>query len=483
MIARFDGSRRHWSGSAVLLSVVVAGAALAGAVRAQVQPARNPEPAVTSSSDSDVVVRSNVTVTQTTSVDAPPTEVKSETPGEEANAQRAVQAEATNDEEPIAAAEKPELGNLSVEAAEPGQPEVAPDPPVDVQPPPAANSPVAGAASPSPRAGIGVGGGGRSGPDMQHSPRAGGSFGGGGFARGGFGPGGSMVGGRGGFGGAVMSGGPVPEDQPQFATIEDAAAAKADAKTLEKLQRPMPMQVENEPLVDVLNMLAEKGGFDVLIDNRALAEAGIDQNSPVQINIREPQPVEQLLHFVLRQTGGDEVGFSLVHGVVLVSNRAELASHLVTRVYDVSDLGSADEVQQAIYQTIGNGVNVRFLKGKLIVTTSEPKQREVAKLLTLLRSDGPQRPGGVGLAPTQPRELKAYQLQHASASDAAKTVQSALGDKLQIDAASDNRNNTLILTGPADSLHAADDLVHKLDANSPSAPDPGPEPLPPPAAR
>jgi beta-lactamase regulating signal transducer with metallopeptidase domain len=453
MIARFDGSRRHWSASGLLLSAAVLGAALAGAVRAQVQPASEPPAAQAA------------------------TEPKDSSP-DEAGAAAAVHQEATRAEEPAAAQPEaqdpaetpspatalPPAGDVaagSVAAAEPPVANEAVTPPRD---PTLPRPPGPGEA----RSGRGFGGG-----------FGGGSFGGGGggvvggSARGGAGSGpfgGGMMGRRGGFGG----GGVMPPTEPQFATIEDAAAAKADAKTLEKLQRPMPMQVDNEPLGDVLNMLAQKGGFDILVDNRALGEANIDQNTAVQINIREPQPIEQLLHFVLRQAGGDEVGFSLMHGVVLVSNRVELARHVVTRVYDISDLGSPDEVQQTLDQTIGTGVNVHFLKTKLIVTTSEPNQREVAKLLTLLRQEAPPRAGGgVGLAPgVAPRELKAVQLRHTSASDTAKRVQSALGDKLQLDVASDDRNNTLILTGPGDALREAEDLARKLDAGDDSSPQP-----------
>lgn len=438
MIARFDGSRRHWSASGLLLSAAVTGAALAGAVRAQVQPVQE-QP-------------------------APPAATAPPEP-KPAEAAAAIRSEAAREDPPAAAPAGVELapppaavgaGPATIgagPAAESGAGEaVTAAPPVASEPPPAnVDAGVAPNPLPAPPA------------DVVARPGVIARFVGGGrggaAAAGAMPMGAPMMGRAGGFGG----GGGTPVES-QFATIEDAAAAKADARTLEKLQRLMPLQVDNEPLGDVLNMLAQKGGFDVLVDNRTLGEAGVDQNTAVQINIHEPQPIEQLLHFVLRQAGGDEVAFSLAHGVVMISTRMELARHMVTRVYDIGDLGNPDEVRQTLDQTIGDGVGVRFLKGKLIVTTSEPTQREVAKLLTLLRQDGPH--ADAAGAPAGSQNTSVFQFKHADAQLAAKGIQLRLGPGVK--AVADRRTNSLTITGTDDALQGASVIVHEIDSAPPT---------------
>lgn len=453
MIARFDGSRRHWSASAILLSAAVAGTALAGAVRAQVQPAEQPQAAG--------------------AAEVPATDVKPDASSDEAGAKQAVQAEADRSEPtpPATDAPPPTVKDglwvttetqppAAADAAPPpgGVPTAAPVPGDVIQPTPGA-APFGGPQPGTFRSRNGFAGRpqmGAGGPMIPNQPR---------------------MAGMGGFGGQGAI------SQPQTATIEDAAAVKADAKTVEKLQGSMPLQVEGQSFEDVLNMLAQKGGFDVLIDNRALGELNLIPQ--VQMNIREPQPIEQLLHFVLRQVGGDDIGFSVVHGVVVVSSKAALDRHVVTRVYDIRELGSQEDIQQTIDQTIGTNIAVRFVNGKMIATTSEPNQREVSKLLAMLRQDGPQA-NAIGAAPPpgQQRtvtgeELRVYQLRHADAQDTAKTIQSKLA-RPGLSISSDARTNSLIITGPKGQVQEAGALIRSIDGGG-DANDPRANPTEPPA--
>jgi len=174
---------------------------------------------------------------------------------------------------------------------------------------------------------------------------------------------------------------------------------------------------------------------------------------------------------VLRQVGGDDIGFSVVHGVVVVSSKAALERHVVTRVYDVRELGNPDDMQQTIDQTIGGNTAVRFVNGKMIVTTSEPNHREIAKLLTLLRQDGPHT-DATGAAPPPGQqaivtgeEVTVYQLRHADAQDAAKKIQSKLA-RPGLTIAGDPRTNSVLIAGPKAEVKEAGAVIRSIDVGN-----------------
>lgn len=182
-------------------------------------------------------------------------------------------------------------------------------------------------------------------------------------------------------------------------SVQDPASVRADEQTLEKLRHPHPLEVEGIPLSDVLAKLADIAHVDIVIDNRPISEADIDPGAAaVTLKVRETRPVEDLLKLSLRLVD-PALDFSIVDGVVFVSTRAELSRHLVTRVYRIEDLGNAAELAEAIAQTVPwlpGRPGLHFFGSNLIVTTSEPNQRQIAKLLQLLRDQTPARAGVPG---------------------------------------------------------------------------------------
>jgi beta-lactamase regulating signal transducer with metallopeptidase domain len=218
-------------------------------------------------------------------------------------------------------------------------------------------------------------------------------------------PGGAAMGGMAG-GMPGMSGGVAPAGFATGATgrIEDPADREADARAAAGLRTPVAAEFDRVALTDVLDHLRDAAGLGIVLDTKLLEEAGIDPGALVTLRLREPIPAGQALEWALRSAGGNQLGYAIDRGVVLVSPREQLDRMVITRAYDVSDLraepnqrGNAggQDVETVVRTTVapgawaengGAGSIIRF-RGKLLVTTTEPLHREVEKLLTMLRRD------------------------------------------------------------------------------------------------
>jgi hypothetical protein len=155
--------------------------------------------------------------------------------------------------------------------------------------------------------------------------------------------------GSGGMGMASMAG---QRRESRILSVEDSAEAAADDRTAEKLQSPVTLSVEKQPLEKVLDSLAQQAGVDLIVDGQAVRQSGFSVEAEVSLNLRTAQPVGQVLGLVLRVAGGNELNYAIVHGVVVASSRAELSRELVTRAYDISDLGNPEELAETIVRSV-----------------------------------------------------------------------------------------------------------------------------------
>ena len=442
MIARFDGTSRRWSATGVVLSLLLGGAATVSTLRAQQPPEIAPVPAPAASPDAAPAPPASPGAgpAPAASSDAAPAPdpAPAATPANPAEEDSVSQARHNVDS--VAAgssaapdaglvppgAEPPSADALPLPPPAPGEPGAAPaaePPPGPAIAPPGADSgsrdegrerirsrgpggPADGDSAQEqpgglPRQPDGVPGGRGSGralsgagysptpaPRMERP---------GGIGFGGRGPGGM---GSGRMGLAVMGG---QGRESRILSVEDAAEAAADDRTAEKLQSPVTLSVQKQPLEKVLDSLAEQAGVDLIVDSRGVQQSGLSAEAEVSLNLRTPQPVGQVLGLVLRVAGGNQLSYAIVHGVVVASSRTELSRELVTRAYDVSDLGNPEELAETIVRSVAPDSPdprsmMRLFDGKLLVTTTEPNQRQVGKLLRVLREKpaGGAEPAGTG---------------------------------------------------------------------------------------
>jgi pentatricopeptide repeat protein len=181
--------------------------------------------------------------------------------------------------------------------------------------------------------------------------------------------------------------------------IEDPAAQAADTRTAQMLHNPVKgVDLKNQTLRSALEYFADAAKVDVFADWKSFERAGIDPETPVNLRLKEAASAEQLLRWILR-AAGEQGGFAIDHGVVLVATREDLAKLTVTRVYDISSLKHRegqtlprlvmDFVEPDSWRDAGGSVGVvREFGDKLLITQTEPNHREVEKLLQLLAQKG-----------------------------------------------------------------------------------------------
>jgi beta-lactamase regulating signal transducer with metallopeptidase domain/multidrug efflux pump subunit AcrA (membrane-fusion protein) len=201
-------------------------------------------------------------------------------------------------------------------------------------------------------------------------------------------------------------GGGMPLDHTSAATVQDAEAQRLDAQTAEKLRKPMKLHLNNGDLAAAIQIVREATGVDIIIDRSALSSSDAWRQSPqVQdLFIDQPTPASQVLTWILRNAGGDSLGYAIDQGAVLISTRSQLERLTVTRVYDVADLTrhqSAESVGDLIAAVVAPGSwgrigTIRQLDSHLVITQTQPNHAQIDKLLSLLRSKstGPGARGG-----------------------------------------------------------------------------------------
>jgi beta-lactamase regulating signal transducer with metallopeptidase domain len=218
--------------------------------------------------------------------------------------------------------------------------------------------------------------------------------------------------GRGGFGGGFGGGGGIASAAPAHddSVVQDADAQRLDAQTAERLRKPMKLHLNSGDLQTAIQSVREATGVDIIVDRTALGSDAF--RGPPQVDnlfIEQPTPAAQVLTWILRNAGGDSLGYAIDQGAVLISTRAQLDRLTVTRVYDVADLmvmghESAESVGDLIAAVVAPGSwgrirTIRQFGSRLLITQTQPNHAQVEKLLSLLRtkaSSGPRGRGGGG---------------------------------------------------------------------------------------
>jgi hypothetical protein len=275
--------------------------------------------------------------------------------------------------------------------------------------------------------------------------------------------------------------------------VEGPEAARADSKSIDRLHKAFPASFQNVPLNEALNYVADQTGVDFFTDSKAMEQEGIAADAPVNLQLRQPLPGDEVLRLILRSAGGDGLGYGILHGVVYVTTQSHLENSRVTRAFDVSDFeNQEDQLQRAVMRTIapgswdtnGGSGSVLVLGHKMIVTAAEPNQREIAKLLELLRDNEPARrtqtaPGAKSDAGP---EHKIFRLRFADAQAIGNQIAAILGILAENEKGwqlvPDTSTNSVLVVAPPALMARIQSLMFELDKQQqdkplekPTAPD------------
>ena len=94
------------------------------------------------------------------------------------------------------------------------------------------------------------------------------------------------------------------------------------------------------PFDEVIDLLRDTSGVNILVNWKQIEQAGIDRKTPVQARLRDVK-LAKVLDEVLRQVSTDptnKLTYTVDEGVITISTTAELSNNVVTLVYEVTDL-------------------------------------------------------------------------------------------------------------------------------------------------
>lgn len=134
---------------------------------------------------------------------------------------------------------------------------------------------------------------------------------------------------------------------PRFATLVVAAGLLIGAVSLpvsagptsRTLARALPeMKFDGVGLADAIDFLRDVTAANIHVDWRALEEAGISRDTPVNIRLRNVS-LRKVLNMLLNEAGGgDQIGWMVDEGVITITTKERVNSEMHTRIYNVEDL-------------------------------------------------------------------------------------------------------------------------------------------------
>jgi hypothetical protein len=204
---------------------------------------------------------------------------------------------------------------------------------------------------------------------------------------------------------ALLAGLREARSQPGAAVIAppepSSQAQKVRQAIDEALARPIELDFADQPLTDVAALIAQQRGIPVLIDSRALEDAGTPPDVPVTLAIRGA-PLEAALRHLLRPL---KLTWMIQDEALVITTQEEAEqSGLRLRIYPLAEFAGpggrtdpqrVDELIDTIQNTVapdcwaevgGPGTLIPEAASQVLVCShTEQVQREVARLLADLR--------------------------------------------------------------------------------------------------
>jgi hypothetical protein len=186
------------------------------------------------------------------------------------------------------------------------------------------------------------------------------------------------------------------EAEPQPDAVEAAIEQSLDAK--------VDLSFVDTPLFDVMDVISQKAGLRIQLDGKALADAGLSNDSPLTRRFTRIS-LRAALHLLL---GEMDLTYVIRNEVLMITSKTEAENMLTTKVYPVFDLvvrpsGAPQHGRAVDYQTLqdalsaniapttwdevgGPGVMTPFINaGALVISQTTEVHEEIARYLRALR--------------------------------------------------------------------------------------------------
>ncbi len=128
-------------------------------------------------------------------------------------------------------------------------------------------------------------------------------------------------------------------EKPQSEAADKASVSSStDQTAVERaLAQPADLDFVETPLKDVAASIAKKSGINVLLDNKAITDAGGSADTPITFAVKRI-PLRSALRLMLQE---HELNFIVepgVDNVLIITSDTKAKEFVVTRIYDAHDL-------------------------------------------------------------------------------------------------------------------------------------------------
>ena len=186
----------------------------------------------------------------------------------------------------------------------------------------------------------------------------------------------------------------IGSGKPSPKPVEDSAEAEINRRVKQKLQEPMPADLHEIRLHDVIEYIRTYTGLNVHADWNALQNVGIDQDYPITLQVRNV-PVAQVLELVLADVSSahelNPVSYIVHKGIVKISTDRKLKTSIrTTAVYDIRDLLTSVTVSYRTAPPLGvvDGRDSTLDEEQDVRTPSLTRAEAVVRIIGLIRQIG-----------------------------------------------------------------------------------------------
>lgn len=185
------------------------------------------------------------------------------------------------------------------------------------------------------------------------------------------------------------------------------------------LQKPVSVEFPDTPLVDVIQFLTEATGTRIYIDTVSLKEIGLSNDVPIRFTLKD-RSLATTLRLILRK---HDLTTSIRSGELFVTTIEEASENLHVVVYDVRNLGSEDQLIDALpaltsgdwkyLDGIGGTLSLTE-NGLLVVRQTDRVHAEIASILKMYADRGP---APASAPPKRTLETRYYRVPSEAAED------------------------------------------------------------------
>lgn len=125
----------------------------------------------------------------------------------------------------------------------------------------------------------------------------------------------------------------------KYASVDLSSSSESEERIQSALQQQLkaPLEFDQLPLNEILNIIQEEYDIPIIIDSAALEEVIVSPDTEIDVNIRNVS-LRSALNLMFKQPGVEDLTYVIDEEVLLITSKDRADSTLKVKVYPVADL-------------------------------------------------------------------------------------------------------------------------------------------------